>query len=71
MNRGILALDDFVSFDDAIGMGRSLTSDMDTMIVATADHSHTFTFGGDSLRGNPILGKLNVLSILYICDLSK
>ncbi len=59
INRAILALDEFVSFDDSIGKGIQLTSDEDTMIVVSADHSHTFTVGGDSIRGNPILGKIN------------
>ena len=31
-NRAILALDEFVSFDDAIGKGLNLTSDEDTMV---------------------------------------
>lgn len=29
---------------------------MHLKIVVSADHSHTFTMGGNSLRGNPILG---------------
>lgn len=55
-NRAVIALDDFVAFDEAIGKGLNLTSDSETMIVATADHSHTFALGGDADRGNPILG---------------
>jgi alkaline phosphatase len=35
-----LALDDFVVFDNAIGMGVSKTEEKDTLIVVTADHSH-------------------------------
>ena len=51
-----MALDDFVAFDNAIGKALDITSEKDTMIVVSADHSHTFTIGGMSIRGNPILG---------------
>ena len=30
----------------------------ETLIVVTADHSHTLTLAGDATRGNPILGKI-------------
>lgn len=51
------ALYDMVAFDDAIDKAVSMTSDADTLIVVTADHSHTMSFGGYAWRGNPILGK--------------
>ena len=35
-----------------------MTSDSDTLIIVTADHSHTFNFGGYTDRGNPIFGML-------------
>lgn len=35
-----------------------MTSEDDTLIIATADHSHVFTMGGYSDRGNDIFGKL-------------
>jgi alkaline phosphatase len=50
------SLDDYVMFDDAIGEALKLVSLEDTMIVVTADHSHTFTIGGNSNRGNPVYG---------------
>ena len=40
------ALDDFVAFDEAVGVGLEKTSSDDTLIVVTADHSHEFYFGG-------------------------
>lgn len=45
------ALEDFVAFDNSIGKALNLTSENDTLIVVTADHSHTFTIGGYSARG--------------------
>ncbi|MGD2132627.1 MAG: alkaline phosphatase [Maricaulaceae bacterium] len=50
------ALSDAVAFDDAIATALSMTSREDTLILATADHSHTFTIAGYAERGNPILG---------------
>lgn len=52
------ALYDAVEFDNAIGKAAELTNELDTLTVVTADHSHVFAFGGDSRRGNPVLGKM-------------
>lgn len=51
------ALYETIEFDQAIGRAAELTSELDTLTVVSADHSHVFTFGGDSPRGNPVLGK--------------
>uniref|UniRef100_H2ZAI9 Alkaline phosphatase n=1 Tax=Ciona savignyi TaxID=51511 RepID=H2ZAI9_CIOSA len=51
-----LALHDLVAFDDAIDTAVQMTSDDETMLIVTADHSHVFTIGGYSDRGNPIFG---------------
>uniref|UniRef100_A0A8B9BSG0 Alkaline phosphatase n=1 Tax=Anser brachyrhynchus TaxID=132585 RepID=A0A8B9BSG0_9AVES len=50
------ALHEAVELDRAIGLAVRLTSPQDTLSVVTADHSHVFTFGGYTPRGNPIFG---------------
>lgn len=53
-----LALTEAVMFDRAIQRAAQLTRESDTLTVVTADHSHVFTFGGNTPRGNPIFGML-------------
>ncbi|XP_046893013.1 alkaline phosphatase, intestinal, tandem duplicate 1 isoform X2 [Hypomesus transpacificus] len=68
-----LALTETVMFDQAIRRASRLTKESDTLTVVTADHSHVFTFGGNTQRGNPIFGlapkqaedKMPFTSILY------
>jgi alkaline phosphatase len=50
------ALTDTVAFSDAIRSAREMTSEADTLILVTADHSHSMNFVGYPKRGNPILG---------------
>ncbi|NXK00791.1 PPBT protein, partial [Corythaixoides concolor] len=50
------ALHEAVELDRAVGLVTRLTSPQDTLSVVTADHSHVFTFGGYTPRGNPIFG---------------
>ncbi|NXK80239.1 PPBT protein, partial [Amazona guildingii] len=54
--RMLQALHEAVELDRAIGLATRLTSVQDTLSVVTADHSHVFTFGGYTPRGNPIFG---------------
>uniref|UniRef100_A0A1I8N4N6 alkaline phosphatase n=1 Tax=Musca domestica TaxID=7370 RepID=A0A1I8N4N6_MUSDO len=50
------ALDETLEFDEAIRRALELTSEEETLIVVTADHSHTMSMSGYPGRGNPILG---------------
>ena len=50
------ALVDTVALSDAVRRAMAMTSEADTLIIVTADHSHTFTIAGYPGRGNPILG---------------
>ncbi|XP_056419202.1 intestinal-type alkaline phosphatase [Hyla sarda] len=51
-----LALTEGVLFDQAIKRAGELTKEEDTLTVVTADHSHVFSFGGYTYRGNSIFG---------------
>jgi alkaline phosphatase len=50
------ALTECIEFDNAIRYATEDTDAQDTLIIVTADHSHTLTIGGYAQRGNPILG---------------
>lgn len=52
------ALTDAIALSDAVKKAMEMTDPRDTLIVVTADHSHTFTIAGYPKRGNPILGKV-------------
>ncbi|XP_063775369.1 alkaline phosphatase-like [Pseudophryne corroboree] len=51
------SLTETVEFDKAILKAGQMMSEYDTLTVVTADHSHVFTFGGYTDRGNSVLGK--------------
>ena len=51
-----MALVETLMFSKAVETAVNATSEEDTLIVVTADHSHTLTMGGYSARGHHILG---------------
>jgi len=51
------ALTDTIAMAEAVKVAREMTDDEDTLIIVTADHSHTLSIAGYPSRGNPILGK--------------
>ena len=50
------ALTDTIAFSDAVRVALEKTDASKTLIVVTADHSHTLTISGYPKRGNDILG---------------
>lgn len=55
-NRAVRALYDAVALAKAVDKAVSMVNRDDTLLIATADHSHVFTVGGYPKRGNPIFG---------------
>lgn len=53
------ALTDTIAFSDAVRAARQATSEDDTLILVTADHSHVLNLVGYPSRGNAILGKVH------------
>lgn len=51
-----IALDETVELSKAVQQAVDMTNEDDTLIVVTADHSHTMTMSGYPDRGNEISG---------------
>jgi len=52
------SLSDTVALSDAVKKALEKVDLNDTLVIVTADHSHTLTIAGYPKRGNPILGKV-------------
>lgn len=52
------ALTETIEFASAVHTAMEMTDARDTLVLVTADHSHTLTLSGYATRGNPILGKV-------------
>jgi alkaline phosphatase len=57
-NNAYRALDETIALSDAVRAAEGATNAADTLILVTADHSHTLVMAGYPVRGNPILGKV-------------
>jgi alkaline phosphatase len=55
-NYAQMALHEAAELDDAVAYAVANTDPADTLIIVTADHSHSFTINGYPNRGNDILG---------------
>ena len=55
-NQAHKSLEEVVQFEAAVKIALDSTSEDDTLIVVSADHSHTLTINGYAKRGSSILG---------------
>lgn len=57
--QAVRAISETVAMDRAVEKAMELLGDQldETLIIVTADHSHTMTVNGYSLRGNDITGR--------------
>jgi alkaline phosphatase len=58
MGSAYRALTETREFANAVRAAMQATDSNETLIIVTADHSHTLTISGEPKRGNPILGKV-------------
>lgn len=63
------SLHDVVAMDLAVDKAASITNTQDTLIVVTADHSHTFVISGYPYRGNGIFGNATLFISNFYLDL--
>ena len=52
------ALNETIALDDAIEKTLSKINSSETLVIVTADHSHSMTFSGYVERGSDVTGKL-------------
>ncbi|KAL3271947.1 hypothetical protein HHI36_022417 [Cryptolaemus montrouzieri] len=62
-NKAGKALDETAEFSKAIRKAVEMTNEQDTLIVVTADHSHTMVIGSYPKRGSDVLGLSNIYDL--------
>ena len=62
------ALKDVIALDEAVTKAQAMTDEANTLLLVTADHSHTLTISGYPRRGNPILGKVEIAPGRFLPD---
>ncbi|XP_014669389.1 PREDICTED: alkaline phosphatase-like [Priapulus caudatus] len=60
--RAAAAINEVVVLDAAVKVAMDVTDSKDTLMVLTADHSHSMTTAGNSVRGTPIFGTASEVS---------
>ena len=63
-NKAQLSLGEVVMFDDTIRTVMEMINTDETLVVVTADHSHSLTINGYPKRGNDIFGEQE--KVVYI-----
>lgn len=64
-NMAYLALHDTLALEKAVMKASEMTSSKDTLLIITADHSHSFTVNGYPERGNEIFGIVNETGVIF------
>lgn len=59
----VKGINEVIEMDEAVSLALSTLNLEETLILVTADHSHTLTFSGYPPRGNDIFGMYNVCHI--------
>ncbi len=62
------ALHDTLALDAAVQVAVDMLDPQRSLVLVTADHSHTFTISGYPRRGNPILGKAEAVPGMNLTD---
>nr|AVD96950.1 ALP-1 [Nilaparvata lugens] len=62
-NKAHIALHETIEFDMAIRKALELSNASDTLIVVTADHSHTLTHSGYPVRGSSVFGLAGISNV--------